>query len=151
VFQEAAARLERPHGAFERPLRRRLARDVEKRRALFAAQLLEFRTETLGLLAPSDVLPDVAQLVLEHPPGTLAVEDPQPVALPLGSALALSLASAAARLPTTYAATAAWAATADELVTRGISNRPSLIIAEITALALTPLAIYELPERGEST
>jgi hypothetical protein len=52
-------------------------------------------------------------------------------------------------MPATYAATAAWAVTADELVTRGITNRPSLIIAEITALVLSPLAIYQLPERGE--
>ena len=51
--------------------------------------------------------------------------------------------------PATYAAAAAWAATVDEVATRGITDRPSLIIAELTALLLTPIALFRSPERGE--
>jgi hypothetical protein len=62
--------------------------------------------------------------------------------------IAERLAATALGTPSVYAATAAWAATADELVTRGISNRPSLIIVELTALVLTPIAIFQSAEHG---
>ena len=100
------------------------------------------------LIAPSDLLPDVGELVRAHPVVVAAAVEPEP---PVSSAHAAGIAVAAALLgkPTSYAATAAWAASADELVTRGISNRPSLIIAELTALALTPIAIFRSPVAGE--
>jgi hypothetical protein len=117
---------------------------------VFATQLLEFRRETLRLLAPSDLLPDVVQLVLDHPASTAEVAGPEGTAPAREPTIAVRLALAARGAPSAYAAAAAWAATADELVTRGITNRPSLIIAEVTALVLTPIAVYESAGRGEA-
>ena len=148
MIEEATARLERPASAFRRSRRRRLVRDVELRRVAFAAQLQDFRRETLTLIAPSDLLPDVGELVLTHPVGAAAAVEPEPPASST-HAVGLAVASVLRGKPTSYAATAAWAASADELVTRGISNRPSLIIAELTALALTPIAIFRGPGTGE--
>ena len=148
MIEEATARLERPTTAFRRSRRRRLVRDVETRRAEFADQLREFRRDTLTLIAPSDLLPDVGQLVLAHPDGASAAVEPE-ASITSSAAAGVARASALLRKPTAYAATAAWAASADELVTRGISNRPSLIIAELTALALTPIAIFRSPGTGE--
>jgi hypothetical protein len=148
MFEEASARLDSPAGAFGRPLRRRLARDVERRRVAFALQLQEFRHETLQLLAPADVIPDVRELVLAYP-ATPVDTEAGPQARPQAQTVASRLASVALGQPSAYAATAAWAATADELLTRGITNRPSLIIAELTALVLTPIAIFQGPGQAE--
>ena len=147
MIEAATARLERPTTAFRRSRRRRLVRDVEIRQAEFAAQLQEFRRETLTLIAPSDLLPDVGQLVLARPDGVPAALEP--TAASTTHAAGIAFASALLGKPTSYAATAAWAASADELVTRGISNRPSLIIAELTALALTPIALFRSPGTDE--
>ncbi len=147
MIEVATAQLEQPTSAFRRSRRRRLVRDVEIRRAEFAAQLQEFRRETLTLIAPSDLLPDVGQLVLEGPGGLSAAVEPE--ASTSSAPAGIVFASALIGKPTSYAATAAWAVSADELVTRGISNRPSLIIAELTALALTPLALFRSPDTDE--
>ncbi|MFZ1879123.1 MAG: hypothetical protein WAU41_03060 [Gaiellaceae bacterium] len=141
VFEEASARLEAPAGALGRPFRRRLERDVERRRAVFSSRLVEFRSETLHRLAPSDLLPDIDQLLLAHAGHTAS-------ARPLERSTSPFTAAALGK-PTAYVAAAAWAATVDELATRGITNRPSLIIAELTALALTPIALFWSPERGD--
>jgi hypothetical protein len=154
IFEEAAARLDAPPGAFGRHLRRRVCRDFERRRDAFADQLEQFRTETLRLLAPSDLLPDVERLVLSPPAaldrntelsGSATSEPGAPARAP---ALFGKLASAALGKPSAYVAAAAWAATADELLTRGITNRPSLIVAELTAVVLTPVAIFQPPDGG---
>jgi hypothetical protein len=154
TFEEAAARLAAPAGTFGRHLRWRLGRDFERRREAFAEQLEQFRGETLQLLAPSDLLPDVERLV-RSPPAALAGNpalsggdgsaSPMPGHAPpvIGK-----LASVALGRPSAYVAAAAWAATADELFTRGITNRPSLIVAELTALLLTPVAIFQPPGGG---
>jgi hypothetical protein len=146
MVHEAEARLEAPH-AFARHRRRRLERDVETRRLAFAAQVQEFRRETLTLLAPGDLLPDVGRIVLGHDESasSVAAGGADAVRAP---AAAAALASALGK-PSAYAATAAWAVTADELATRGISNRPSLVLAELVALMLTPIAIFRDPEQRE--
>jgi hypothetical protein len=149
VFEEASARHEAPAGAFGRPFRRRLERDVERRRAVFSSRLVEFRSETLERLAPSDLLPDIDQLLLEHAANT-AGGIMQSRSTPSTTGVPEWLAAAGLGKPATYAAAAAWGATVDELATRGITNRPSLIIAELTALLLTPIVLFQSPERGES-
>src|SRR5438067_23821 len=121
VLEEGSTRLRAPAGAFARPFRRRLERDVERRRAEFSSRLVDFRRETLQLLAPADVLPDIDRLLLEHTAGSgPGVQADARVE----ASLAERLAAAALGRPSTYAAAAAWAATADELATRGITNRP---------------------------
>jgi hypothetical protein len=150
VFEEATARLEAPAGALGRPFRRRLERDVERRRAVFSSRLVEFRSETLHRLAPSDVLPDIDRVLLEHAAIVAnGIAHDRSTSL-LATGVPEWLAAAALGKPATYAAAAAWAATVDELATRGITDRPSLIIAELTALVLTPIALFRSPERGES-
>jgi hypothetical protein len=141
VYEEASARLEAPGGVLGRPFRRRLERDVERRRAVFSSRLVEFRSETLHRLAPTDLLPDIDQLLLAHA-GHAARARPRERSTSPFTAAALGK-------PAAYVAAAAWAATVDELATRGITNRPSLIIAELTALALTPIALLYSPERGD--
>jgi hypothetical protein len=149
VFEEASARLEAPAGAFSRPFRRRLERNVERRRAVFSSQLVEFRSETLGRLAPSDLLPDIDQLLIEHAANAASGVPESRSTSPFARRVPERLASAALGKPATYASAAAWAATVDELATRGITNRPSLIIAELTALLLTPIALFRSPEQGD--
>jgi hypothetical protein len=148
VFEEASARLEAPAGAFARPFRRRLERDVERRRAVFSSRLVEFRSDTLQRLAQSDLLPDIDRLLLEHATNT-ANGIPRERSTSSSTPDLPEWLTAALGKPAPYAAAAAWAATVDELATRGITNRPSLIIAELTALLLTPIALFNSPERGE--
>jgi hypothetical protein len=126
-----------------RPLRRRLAREVESRRAVLAQQLQAFRSDTMDRLAPSDLLVGVVQVVLAHPPVPAGAVLGAPTRAPT---VATRLASAALGKPALYCCLAAWAVTGGELATRGIGSRPSLVAAEVVALVLSPGAIF--PGRG---
>jgi hypothetical protein len=148
-FEEASGRLElstRPAGHRSN---RRLTRDVAQRRAALDEQLQEFREEVFSRLAPGDLLSGVRELVLEQPiaapPSSTAESRAQPDPLGLAGGHAWSPAFAAT---CPYACAAAWAVTAVEILTRGITNRPSLIVAEVTALALSPLALLRSAERS---
>jgi hypothetical protein len=139
-LEEALARLEAPGGALGRHLNRRLARDVELRRLALAAELHQFRSETMDRLAPSDLLSGVSRVVLEYGASLAGFEAP---ATP---SLTARVASVALGKSATYACLAAWAVTADQILVRGITNRPSLIAAELTALALSPGAVFPSPD-----
>ncbi len=123
---------------------RRLARDVEQGRAALAEQLREFRGDTLDRLAPSDLLAGMSQLMQAYPPDTA----PAPVALPRDPS---RLAAIVLGKPIVYACMVAWAVLAIELITRGITDRPSLVIAELAALLLTPVALFQAPSRDVGT
>jgi hypothetical protein len=139
TFDEAVARFDAPAAAVSPRRRRRLEREVEIRRATLARQLQEFRSDTMHRLAPSDLIAGVSQVVLAHPPVRVGAEPAMSLQTPTVIARATSVAMGR---PAVYCCLAAWAITADELVTRGISGRPSLIAAELLALALSPGAIF---------
>ncbi len=115
---------------------------MEERRVALDRQLHEFRSETLHLLAPADYLPGLSRIVLAQ--ANLAARAPA-VRRPTATA---RLASLALGRPAARACLAAWAATAGELLARGLANRPSLVIAEVTALVLSPGAIFSSPREG---
>jgi hypothetical protein len=140
MFEEAAGRLDRVAGRPVAGFRWRLAREVDKRRIAFDERLHAFRTETMQLLAPADFLSGIDRLLEAHDPlsaGTVA-----PAAPARSPTVPGWLVSAALRT-STYGCAAAWAATADEVLARGITNRPSLIIAEISAMVLSPAALFQ--------
>ncbi len=140
TYEKAAARLEARAGTLRRHLSRRLARDVELGRAALAEQLREFRSDTLDRLAPSDLLAGMSHLMQAYPPGPA----PAPVALRRDPS---RLAAIVLGKPIAYACLVAWAAMAIEVVARGITDRPSLVIAEVAALLLTPVALFQPPAR----
>ena len=144
TFEKAAARLEARAGTLRRHLSGRLARDVELGRAALAEQLREFRSDTLDRLAPSDLLAGMSQLMQTYPPETA----PTSVAVPPDPS---RLASIVLGKPILYACLAAWAAMAIELVAHGVTDRPSLVIAEAAALLLTPVALFQPPARDPRT
>lgn len=141
-FEEATARVEARSRTIRRHLSWRLMRDVESRRTELGEQLRSFRGETLQLLSPGDVLPGVRQLLLAGQGAEEAVTAP-----PRGAGLrpGARLASVALGKAATYACLAAWVVVLAEIVVRGISNRPSLVIAEVAALALSPGAVFPTP------
>jgi hypothetical protein len=119
---------------------RRLARDVEQGRAALAEQLREFRGDTLDRLAPSDLLAGMSQLMQAYPPEADADRAPITPARNPSRLLSIVLGR-----PIVYACTVAWAALAIEVIARGITDRPSLVIAELAALLLTPVALFQAP------
>ena len=124
----------------------RLARDVEQGRAALEEQLRKFRGDTLDRLAPSDLLAGMSQLMQAYPPEAEAERTA------VARARAPSrLASIVLGKPIVYACMVAWAALAIEVVARGITDRPSLVIAELAALALTPVALFQAPARDTRT
>ena len=104
----------------------------------------EFRSDTLDRLAPSDLLAGMSQLMQAYPPETA----PTPVAVPRDPSRLTSLVLGK---PIVYACLVAWAAMAIEVVARGITDRPSLVIAEVAALLLTPVALFQPPARDVRT
>jgi hypothetical protein len=146
TFEKAAARLEARAGTLRRHVSRRLARDVEQARVALAEQLREFRGDTLDRLAPSDLLAGMSQLMQAYPADADA--DRARVA---PSRDASRLGSIFLGKPIVCACIVAWAATAIEVVSRGITDRPSLVIAELAALLLTPIALFQAPPRDART
>ena len=118
----------------------RLARDVEQGRAALEEQLREFRGDTLDRLAPSDLLAGMSQLMQAYP---LEAKADRTAVAPARAPS--SLASIVLGKPIVYACMVAWAALAIEVVARGITDRPSLVIAELAALLLTPVALFQAP------
>jgi hypothetical protein len=143
TFEKAAARLEARAGTFRRHLSRRLAREVDEGRTALAEQLREFRADTLDRLAPSDLLAGTSQLMLAYPPAGSAARASAAAAASERS----RLASIVLGRPVAYACAVAWAATVVEVLARGITDRPSLVIAEVAALLLTPIALLQAPAR----
>ncbi len=110
-----------------------------------AEQLREFRSDTLERLAPSDLLAGMSRLMLAYPPDEAALVPVAPLRHPP------RLASLVRGKPIVYACAVAWAATGVEAVAHGITDRPSLVIAELAALLLTPVALFHGPARDART
>jgi hypothetical protein len=144
TFEKAAARLEAQAGTLRGRLSGRLARDVEQARTALAEQLREFRSDTLERLAPSDLLPGMSRLVQNYTPAAIAGHE-----APAAAAGPSRLRSVVLGKPVLYACVVAWAATAFEVLARGITDRPSLVIAEVAALLLTPIALFQAPPREQ--
>jgi hypothetical protein len=140
-LQQAEARLEAERDVGN-PLRAwRARRDVERlthaleaaRRTLTGREIVteDGQSIRLGQLADGDRLASVSSHVplrpVEHGPPPPARD-----ARPPKRALVLVVA---------FAGLAAFAAAVVELAIRGISDRPSLVVAEVAALLLAPLAL----------